>query len=105
MHHVMRLHDRDKVEVFAYAINPENDSKWRAKTKAGVEHFVDINGMDPRMAAERIWEDQIDVLVNLNGYTMSARNGIFMFEPAPVQVSSFDKKGEWVSQVQEQSRA
>jgi hypothetical protein len=29
---------------------------------------------------------RVDVLVNLNGYTLTARNGIFAFQPAPLQI-------------------
>jgi hypothetical protein len=63
------------VEVFVYAINPNNGSPWRNKIEGVSEHFIDINAMSQRQAAERIRADNIDVLVNLNGYTLTARNG------------------------------
>lgn len=37
-------------------------------------------------AADRINEDGIHILINMNGYTKGARNEIFALKPAPVQV-------------------
>ncbi len=39
-------------------------------------------------AAQLIYNDEIHVLINLNGYTKGARNEIFALQPAPIQVSS-----------------
>ena len=36
-------------------------------------------------AANRIMSDEIDILLNMNGYTKGARNEIFALRPAPVQ--------------------
>lgn len=38
------------------------------------------------MAADRINQDKIHVLINMNGYTKGARNEIFALRPAPIQV-------------------
>lgn len=40
-------------------------------------------------AADRIHQDGIHILVNMNGYTKGARNELFALRPAPVQVSLF----------------
>ena len=37
-------------------------------------------------AADRIHQDGIHILVNMNGYTKGARNELFALRPAPVQV-------------------
>lgn len=37
-------------------------------------------------AADKINQDGIHILVNMNGYTKGARNEIFALRPAPVQV-------------------
>ena len=41
---------------------------------------------DNGKAADRIYADGINVLVNMNGYTKGARNEIFALKPAPIQV-------------------
>lgn len=37
-------------------------------------------------AADRIHQDGIHILVNMNGYTKGARNELFALRPAPIQV-------------------
>ena len=37
-------------------------------------------------AADRIHQDGIHILVNMNGYTKGARNELFAMRPAPIQV-------------------
>lgn len=41
---------------------------------------------DNGQAADRINQDGIHILVNMNGYTKGARNEIFALKPAPIQV-------------------
>ena len=43
---------------------------------------------DNIQAADRINQDGVHILVNMNGYTKGARNEIFALKPAPIQVSS-----------------
>jgi protein O-GlcNAc transferase len=86
MNHVFVWHDPARFEVFAYATSPSDDSEWRAKISAGVEHFVEVAGMAHDELAACIQGDSIDVLVNLNGYTKGSRNEVFALRPAPVQL-------------------
>ena len=39
-------------------------------------------------AANRIHADGIHILVNMNGYTIGARNELFALRPAPIQVNT-----------------
>ena len=41
---------------------------------------------DNVQAADRINQDGVHILVNMNGYTKGARNEIFALRPAPIQV-------------------
>jgi len=50
------------------------------------EHFIDLSGIPCNgKAADRIYQDGIHILVNMNGYTKGARNEIFALRPAPIQ--------------------
>ena len=49
--------------------------------------FVDLSRKPCNCkAADRVNEDGIHILVNMNGYTKGARNELFALRPAPVQV-------------------
>lgn len=81
------MHDRSKVEVFCYALTPDDQSSWRRRVESEAEHFHDISRLLHGDAARLIHQHGIHILVNLNGYTKGARNEIFALQPAPIQVS------------------
>lgn len=80
-------HDRSRIEVFCYALSPSDGTPYRQRTETEVEHFVDVNAWTVPQIAQRIFEDGIQILVDLNGYTKGARNELFALRPAPIQVS------------------
>ncbi|KAG6737458.1 hypothetical protein POTOM_058980 [Populus tomentosa] len=84
---VFGMHNRENVEVFCYALSPNDGTEWRQRTQFEAEHFIDVSAMSSDMIAKLINEDKIQILINLNGYTKGARNEIFAMQPAPIQVS------------------
>ena len=84
MTEVFALHDRKKVEVFAYYCGPEARDPLHQQFNATADHWTSITGMDDATAAGRIAEDKIQVLVDLNGYTREARVKVIALRPAPV---------------------
>ncbi|KAI3794895.1 hypothetical protein L1987_37536 [Smallanthus sonchifolius] len=84
---VFGMHNIENVEVFCYALSPNDGSEWRLRIQSEAEHFKDVSAMTSDMIARLINEDQIQILINLNGYTKGARNEIFALQPAPIQVS------------------
>lgn len=87
MAELFELHDRSKVEIFAYYCGPKSDSPLHTRIKNAVEHFIDIREMKDDEAAARIAADGIDILVDVNGHTRDSRTGVFARRPAPVQVN------------------
>jgi predicted O-linked N-acetylglucosamine transferase (SPINDLY family) len=83
------LHDRSRVEVFAYYCGPEPaaDDALHARFKASAEHWVPIGNLDDATAARRIATDGIQILVDVNGYTREARTRLVASRPAPVIVN------------------
>lgn len=87
MQSVPGMHNRDRVEIFCYALSPNDGTKFRSKVEREADHFIDFSAIPCNgKAADRIYADRIHILVNMNGYTKGARNEIFALKPAPVQV-------------------
>ncbi|ERN10036.1 hypothetical protein AMTRI_Chr06g194830 [Amborella trichopoda] len=84
---VFGMHNRENIEVFCYALSPNDGSEWRQRIQSEAEQFVDVSSMSSDLIANMINQDKIQILVNLNGYTKGARNEIFAMQPAPIQVS------------------
>ena len=57
------------------------------RISAAVDHWRDISGLTDLQAAQKIALDEVDVLIDLNGYTKHARTKIFAYRPAPVIVN------------------
>lgn len=87
MSEMFELHDRSKVEIFAYYCGIESRDGTNARIKTAVEHWLDIREMSDDEAARRIAADGIDILVDVNGHTRFARIGLFARRPAPIQVN------------------
>lgn len=87
MAELFELHDRDRVEVFAYYCGPASSSEITRRTQAAVEHWIDIRNLTDDDAAARIAGDGIDILIDVNGYTRDARTALLARRPAPVQVN------------------
>ncbi len=84
---VLEQHDRAGFEPFGYSHGPDDGSAIRRRLQSAFEHFVDLQAMGDAAAAERIQADDIDILVDLNGFTTGERPEIVARRPAPVQVS------------------
>lgn len=84
---VLELHDRQRFEIFAYSYGPADLSPMRARLSQACEHFIDIARDPDDIAVDRIRSDELDVLVDLHGYTVGARTAILAQRPCPVQVN------------------
>ncbi|KAH0691935.1 hypothetical protein KY289_019293 [Solanum tuberosum] len=84
---VFVMHDRENVEVFCYALRPNDGTEWGIRIQSEAEHFIDVSSLTFDATARMINEDQIQILIDLNGYTKGARIEIFAMQPAPIQVS------------------
>lgn len=84
---VMEHHDRSQFEIFAYSYGPNDDSAMRRRLRAAFEHFVDIAWEPDDVAAARIRDDQIDILVELKGYTVGDRLTIMAQRPCDIQIT------------------
>ena len=80
------LHDRKKFEVHCYSYGPEDNSRYRNQIREESDQFIDIREDSHIDAARRIYEDGVDILVDLKGHTKGARLGILACRPAPIQV-------------------
>ena len=87
MAELFEVHDKAKVEVFAYYCGPESSDGLNTRIRAAVEHFTDIRPMSDDEAAQRIADDGIDILVDVNGHTRDARTAVFARRPAPILVN------------------
>lgn len=80
-------HDREKFELFGYSFGPDDGSEMLKRVRCTFDHIRYIYAFPALSVAQRIYADEIDILIDLKGYTFGARADIFTYRPAPIQVS------------------
>jgi protein O-GlcNAc transferase len=84
---LFEAHDRGRFEVFAYALCGDDGSDIRKRLMRAVDGFRELQSASHQVAAQQIASDEIDILVDLQGYTTYSRTEILAKRPAPIQVS------------------
>jgi predicted O-linked N-acetylglucosamine transferase (SPINDLY family) len=84
---VYALHDRNTIEIFLYYCGPVSEDALQQRIRGSADHWTDISKMTDRQAASCIVRDEIDILVDLNGYTKDARTKVVALRPAPIIVN------------------
>ena len=83
---LFRHHDRERFEVYGYDYGPDDASPVRAQVVAGFDQFHAIGGLSPQEMATQVRADEIDILVDLKGWTRGNHAALMAWRPAPVQV-------------------
>ncbi|MBW0004110.1 MAG: tetratricopeptide repeat protein [Hyphomicrobiales bacterium] len=87
MAELFERHDRSSFEVFGISFGPDDKSEMRARLVEAFDHFHDVRDLDDLEVAKLLSELEIDIAVDLKGYTRNTRFGVFAHRPAPIQVS------------------
>jgi predicted O-linked N-acetylglucosamine transferase (SPINDLY family) len=80
-------HDKSRFEMTAISFGPDQDSDLRRRIKNSFEHFIDAGLQSDQDIAELIRRREIDIAVDLNGFTEGFRLNVFARRPAPIQVN------------------
>ncbi|PID73330.1 MAG: hypothetical protein CSB33_04150, partial [Desulfobacterales bacterium] len=80
-------HDRSKVEIYCYSHGPDDGSGYRRKIARDCDAFVDLHELNHAAAARRIYDDGVDILIDLMGFTKGHRLQVAALRPAPVQIN------------------
>jgi predicted O-linked N-acetylglucosamine transferase (SPINDLY family) len=84
---VLENHDDSRFEIYAFDNGWDDQSEIRQRINASVHNVVNISRLTDSLAIDAICENQIDILVNLNGYYGKRRTRVFAQRPAPIQIS------------------
>lgn len=83
---LFQYHDRSKVKVTAYFLTPYNDKDQYAKQiVTSSDAYRDFSFTDTVTAAQQIYADGVDILIDLAGHTANQRLPILALQPAPIQ--------------------
>jgi len=79
--------DRTRFELFAFSFGAHPHDQMTQRVAAAMDSFLDVRSLSDSEIAERSRELEIDIAVDLMGFTLHCRTGIFSHRAAPIQVS------------------
>ena len=80
-------HDRQRFEVIGISFGPDDESAMRARLRRGFDQFWDVCLASDEEVFERMLAAQIDIAVDLKGFTHHSRPSILLRKPAPIVVN------------------
>jgi len=86
---VLEAHDQTEFEIFAFCYTEQQNRKgaMRQRFLASCEHMIDILDVPDELVIQAVRELDIDVLVDLKGFTQGSRLSIFAARAAPIQIT------------------
>src|SRR6185503_17481581 len=83
---VFEHHDRTRFETIAISLDADDNSALRRRAAAAFEHFIDARGKDDAEIAHLLKKMEVDIAVDLMGFTGKSHPDILAHRAAPVQV-------------------
>lgn len=80
-------HDRSRFEIYGFSLGRDDGSEMRNRVAGAFDRFVDVREQSDREVACLARSLEIDIAVDLAGFTQGGRSGIFALRAAPVQAS------------------
>ncbi|HMI96619.1 MAG TPA: hypothetical protein VK479_08925, partial [Micropepsaceae bacterium] len=84
---IFEHHDKDRFETIAISFSRDDRSETRTRIETAFDKFIDVQDMSDSQVAALMREMEIDIAIDLNGYTGDSRTAILAHRPAPVQVN------------------
>ena len=84
---VFEQHDRSRFEIVAVSFGPDDRSEMRSRVMGAFDRFIDVRDRSDAEIAHTMRAMEIDIAVDLKGYTKDNRSRLFALRPTPIQVS------------------
>jgi predicted O-linked N-acetylglucosamine transferase (SPINDLY family) len=83
---LFETHDQTRFETIAISYGPDSDDETRKRLKGAFSRFIDVRSQSDSDTALLLKQLEIDIAVDLMGYTKDSRPGILTSRPSPIQV-------------------
>jgi protein O-GlcNAc transferase len=87
MAELFERHDRSRFEIIGVSFGVDDKSEMRKRLVAAFDQFHDVCRKSDEAVAKLLHDLQIDIAIDLKGYTQDFRLGILAYRPAPIQAS------------------
>jgi predicted O-linked N-acetylglucosamine transferase (SPINDLY family) len=87
MAQVFELHDKRRFERIAFSFGADDQGEMRRRLSVAFDSFLDVRDQSDRDVALLSRKIEVDIAVDLSGYTTGSRPNIFAHRAAPIQVN------------------
>ncbi len=87
MAELFERHDRTRFEIVGFSFGPDRADQMSRRVSSAMDRFLSVRTMPDRQIAELSRSLEIDIAVDLKGFTRDHRAGIFSHRAAPIQVN------------------
>jgi protein O-GlcNAc transferase len=84
---VFEHHDRTNFETIGISWGENDNSDMRARLKQAFSQFIDVEQDSDSQVVQRLREMEVDIAVDLMGFTQDSRTAILAARAAPIQVN------------------
>ena len=84
---LFELHDKTQFELVGFSFGPIIDDEMRQRLEKSFDQFIEVGRKSDAEVAQLSRDLNIDIAVDLKGFTQDARTGIFSYRAAPIQVN------------------
>ncbi len=85
---LFEVHDKERFEITAISFGADDEKgDMRARLRRSFDQFMDVRDQGDREVAMLMQKMEIDIAVDLNGYTKNNRTGILSHRAVPIQVN------------------
>lgn len=87
MQGILENHDKSKFEIIAFSLNFEVTDELNAILREKIDIYINVQFQSDLNVALLSREMEVDIAIDLSGYTEGARPNIFSYRAAPIQVN------------------
>ena len=84
---MFECHDKSRFDITAISFGQNDTSAMRQQIEASAEHFIDADKYSDDQIVELVAALEIDLAIDLKGFTTDSRTSIFARRLAPVQIN------------------
>jgi len=81
------LHDKNQFEIYAFSFGFSEEGEMRSRIKNAFDEFIEISHLSDESVAKLSRDLEIDIAIDLKGFTKDSRTGVFSCRAAPIQVN------------------
>ena len=87
MAELFELHNKNQFELIGLSFGPMANDEMRQRLEKSFDHFIEVGNKSDMEIAQLSRDLNIDIAIDLKGFTQDARTGIFSYRAAPIQAN------------------